>query len=344
MDFAQSFERVLSGEVQGDIVCGDCLEVMAAMPNGCCDLIFADPPYNKGKADWDRGHDWHTWVAEAVRVLKFNGALWIIHDDPDELLDMSRFVMATGRLPRINWITWDKYNGATPSIQWRMNRTKLHPQGKRSFDRDAEYLIYHADDGQWQAQCDKQQGFIFEPLRAYLDDERERAGFSDKEMRHWLGVSLKGGGLLAHYWGRSQWVLPTEEHYYKLRKLFNHGGGEYLCREYKDLRREYEGLCRKYENLRPTFNNPGKVSSVWQGPPGKCDWHPTPKPKWLLERIISTTSNEGDLVADFFMGSGTTAVAAAGLGRNFFGCDTSKEYVKMALERIEKEQAQHLLF
>ncbi len=86
MDFVQRFERVLNSEVPGDIVIGNCLGVMAAMPDGRSDLIFADPPYNKGKADWDKGHDWHGWVAEAVRVLKFNGALWVSHGDPDELL------------------------------------------------------------------------------------------------------------------------------------------------------------------------------------------------------------------------------------------------------------------
>jgi len=98
-------------------------------------------------------------------------------------------------------------------------------------------------------------------------------------------------------------------------------------------------LCAEYEDLSPVFNNPGLVSSVWQGPPAKRTEHETPKPEWLLERIISTTSNEGDLVADFFMGSGTTAVAADRLGRNFFGCDINRQYVDMALKRLDDDRA-----
>ena len=47
----------------------------------------------------------------------------------------------------------------------------------------------------------------------------------------------------------------------------------------------------------------------------------TQKPKALLQRIIETSSNKGDIVADFFMGSGTTGEVALELGRKFIGCD-----------------------
>lgn len=314
------------------IVAGNCLEVMGQMPDGCCDLIFADPPYNKGKADWDRGHDWHGWVAEAIRILKLNGALWVIHDDPEVLIDISRFIVGIGGPPRINWITWDKYNGATAGIRWRMNRTKLHPQGKRSFDQDAEFLIYHTDDGQWRAQCDGQRKFIFEPLRAYLDGELKRSPCTKRWLKEqWMRETGTKSEMPRHWFEMCQWELPTPENYEWLREHLNSNGGNYLCREREDLHREYE-------ELRPTFNNPGKVSSVWQGPPAAKKGHETPKPEWLLERIVSTASNEGDLVADFFIGSGTTAVVADRLGRKFFGCDINPEYVQMSLDRITQDR------
>jgi len=135
--------------------------------------------------------------------------------------------------------------------------------------------------------------------------------------------------------------IQLNEAYQKLRNLLNskgNGTSEYLRREYEDLRREYEDLRREYEDLRPTFNNPGGISSVWQGPIAKRNGHPTPKPLWLLERIIETTSNPGDLVFDPFMGSGTTAVAAQKLGRHFFGCDLSEEYVILTNDRLGKIQ------
>lgn len=61
----------------------------------------------------------------------------------------------------------------------------------------------------------------------------------------------------------------------------------------------------------------------------------TQKPKALLERIIKASSNEGDLVADFFMGSGTTLVVAKELGRNYVGCDINERAVKITKERLE---------
>ncbi len=62
---------------------------------------------------------------------------------------------------------------------------------------------------------------------------------------------------------------------------------------------------------------------------------PTQKPLALLERIIRASSDPGDLVADFFCGSGTTLVAAAKLGRRWLGCDVSPEAVRIARSRLE---------
>ena len=62
--------------------------------------------------------------------------------------------------------------------------------------------------------------------------------------------------------------------------------------------------------------------------------YPTQKPLALLERIVSASSNAGDLVFDPFMGSGTTLVAAKRLGRRFAGCDVSADAVACARARL----------
>jgi DNA modification methylase len=54
----------------------------------------------------------------------------------------------------------------------------------------------------------------------------------------------------------------------------------------------------------------------------------------MLKRIITASSNIGDLVLDPFLGSGTTAVIAKELGRNWIGIERSKKYVDMAKKRI----------
>lgn len=63
--------------------------------------------------------------------------------------------------------------------------------------------------------------------------------------------------------------------------------------------------------------------------------HPTQKPEELFRKLVLASSNEGDLVIDPFLGSGTTAVVAEQLKRNWMGCDLSPEYCRWAVERIE---------
>jgi site-specific DNA-methyltransferase (adenine-specific) len=62
--------------------------------------------------------------------------------------------------------------------------------------------------------------------------------------------------------------------------------------------------------------------------------YPSQKPLALLERIVAAASNPGDLVADFFCGSGTTLVAARNLGRRWLGCDSSPRAVEIARTRL----------
>ena len=64
--------------------------------------------------------------------------------------------------------------------------------------------------------------------------------------------------------------------------------------------------------------------------------YPTQKAEKLLERIIKACSNEGDVVADFFCGSGTTLVAAQNLNRKYIGCDINQDAVNITNERLSK--------
>lgn len=63
----------------------------------------------------------------------------------------------------------------------------------------------------------------------------------------------------------------------------------------------------------------------------------TQKPEELLERIVKMTTQAGDVVADFFAGSGTTLAVAKRMGRAYLGCDLSKEAVQIAEKRLRAE-------
>ena len=72
--------------------------------------------------------------------------------------------------------------------------------------------------------------------------------------------------------------------------------------------------------------------------------HPTQKPVALLEYLIKTYTNEGDLVLDNTMGSGTTGIACINTNRNFIGMELDDKYFEIAKERIEKAIAEKANF
>jgi len=74
------------------------------------------------------------------------------------------------------------------------------------------------------------------------------------------------------------------------------------------------------------------LGDVWEIPQERNNTHPAPFPLQLAERIISST--HAQVILDPFMGSGTTAVAAKNLGRNYVGVELSESYLSMAEDRI----------
>lgn len=95
--------------------------------------------------------------------------------------------------------------------------------------------------------------------------------------------------------------------------------------------------CIFAKRRRTKFNQSCK-SSVWDFPVGRGKIHPTEKPLNLFKYLIESSSCKGDTVFDPCIGSGTTAVAAKDLGRNYIGFELEKEYFDLANERIEKHK------
>ncbi|MCD6460955.1 site-specific DNA-methyltransferase [bacterium] len=90
-----------------------------------------------------------------------------------------------------------------------------------------------------------------------------------------------------------------------------------------------------YLIAKPEFKLAKKANAhgdVWEFGQESKNKHPAPFPVELIERIISSTNAK--IILDPFMGSGTTAIAAKKLDRNFIGIDISPEYCKMAYQRL----------
>jgi site-specific DNA-methyltransferase (adenine-specific) len=91
--------------------------------------------------------------------------------------------------------------------------------------------------------------------------------------------------------------------------------------------------CIFARNKGATFNEHCK-GSVWNFSTVRSKIHPTEKPTKLLEYLISTSSNPGDVVLDPLFGSGSTLLAAKNLSRDFIGIEKDEKYYKAAIERL----------
>jgi adenine-specific DNA-methyltransferase len=307
---------------------GDCLEVMASLPESSVDLIVADPPYHRVKGEaWDRqwktDADYLAWVGRLCegwrRVLKPNGSLYVFASPRMA----ARVECKVGEwFEVLNRITWRKDCG------WAGRQCK---EEMRAFWPASEALVFaehfgadsHAKgESGYGSECDRLRGFVFEPLRAYLDGERKRAGIDRADCNAACGFSRSAGGL------------PTREHYAALQGLFNGKAGapgEHLRREYEDLRREYEDLRRPF-----AVSADVPYTDVWDFPtvqhyPGK---HPCEKPAALLRHVVTASSRPGAVVLDPFMGGGSLGAVCRDAGRRYIGIEMDPHWYAVATRRV----------
>jgi len=319
---------------------GDCLEVMAALPDNSVDLICTDPPYFNVKADWwdkqwEKPAEFLKWLDSIAeqwqRILKPNGSLYCFAS-PKMAARVE--VMLGDRFNVLNNIRWVKEAGWHQKADKEISRMFHSPWEAAIFCEHYGSDNIAKGEAGYIAKCDELRGFIFEPIRAYLDGERERAGFTVRGVAE--AFQKKTGsrtvtGMAGHWFSSVQWTLPTEENYLWLRSLF---GDRQLRQQYEELRQQYEELRQQYEELRRPFSVSADVpyTDVWTFPtvqayPGK---HPCEKPIAMLEHIISASSRPGAVVLDCFAGSGNTLVAAKSLGRQFIGIEIDPHWVSVA--------------
>lgn len=112
----------------------------------------------------------------------------------------------------------------------------------------------------------------------------------------------------------------------------------------KDKRTTFQDVEVFDENKGSFVNKRPKKDDGWRYPKRVIKFkiergiHPTQKPVTLFEYLIKTYTNEGEVVLDNCMGSGTTAIAALNTNRTFIGIEKEKEYVDIANERIKLSQ------
>ncbi|EFX8294169.1 site-specific DNA-methyltransferase, partial [Shigella sonnei] len=185
------------------------------------------------------------------------------------------------------------------------------------------------------------------PLISYFRDARAALGITAKQIADATGKK----NMVSHWFSAGQWQLPNESDYLKLQALFarvaeeKHRRGELeklhhqLVDTYTSLNRQYAELLSEYKHLRRYFGVTVQVpyTDVWthkpvQFYPGK---HPCEKPAEMLQQIISASSRPGDLIADFFMGLGSTVKAALALGRRAIGVELETERFEQTVREVQ---------
>ncbi|MEQ4664383.1 site-specific DNA-methyltransferase [Providencia rettgeri] len=335
-----------------NLVNDDSLSYIKTLPDNCIDLIATDPPYFQVKScnwdnQWENVTAYLSWLdemlAEFWRVLKPNGSLYMFCGSKlaadTELLVRERFDV-------LNHIIWAK-----PSGPWR----RQNKESLRSYFPATERILFAEhyqspykgkSSGYLQRRRELKENTL-KPLIEYFKQARDSLGITAKEIHQATGKQMA-----SHWFGYSQWQLPNESDYLKLQELFNQVAVKQfsdnplssqhadLVSEQKLLNREYHELSQQYQLLRRPFTVTVDVpyTDVWVYPPvqyypGK---HPCEKPSAMMEHIINSSSREGDVVADFFMGSGATIKAALKLNRRVIGVELETErFEQTKLEIIE---------
>lgn len=164
------------------------------------------------------------------------------------------------------------------------------------------------------------------------------AGFLNEiaYFRHWIVwdamSSPLGKTLLPSHYG-ILWYTKEKRGF----KFYDIRSAHPRCRNCGIVLQDYGGKKNKMHPYGPL------ISDVWKDihrikHKKRRDEHPCQLPIPLLERLILMTTDEGDIVLDPFVGTGTTAIAAKRLGRKYIAIDIDSKYVKIAREKLENVQ------
>lgn len=282
------------------LICGDSQQVLPQLPDGCADLVFADPPYrlssggttcrggervsvDKGTWDTSQGlaadHEWNlSWLRQVQRILKPSGTVWV--SGTQHVVFSLGFAMQSLGYQLLNTITWYKPN-ASPNL------------GCRQLTHSTELIL-------WAAPA------AYEPPLYTFHYEALRAANGGVQLRDLWTFSPPAGAERTHGLGDCSCTPPS-----------------CTCAGLAPLP-GHLSIC---------------AVTAWEEAPAHAAGcparpHPTQKPLALLARILAAAASPGHLVVDPFNGSGTTGVAALAAGCQYVGVDVDDHWLALTQRRI----------
>lgn len=286
-----------------NIILGDCIEELKKLDDNSVDLVVADPPYWKViNEKWD--YQWRTENDYVEWSIK-----WIT--------EVSRVLRYGGSFYLFGYfrtlaLLVPYFNDLNLELRQQIiiNKGMRAVSGRatknyKMFPNVTESALFIIKDNK-------------KIIKPFLKEQQEKLGLKSKEINEALGVKSNGGGMWSIYTGKNVCEqFPTEELWNKLSKIL-------------DFKWDYSKIAQ-------TYNPQMGLTDVWDD----IDFyeekrvHSTQKPLKLIKRLILASSNENDLVLDPFGGSGSTAISALHLNRNFITIEVDETYYNEIVNRIQ---------
>jgi DNA modification methylase len=332
------------------LLCGDSTDpaaVQRVVDGAELSLIHADPPYGMGKEadgvlndnlygpklDEFQMRWWNAWLPAVVE----NGSAYIWGNAPDLWRLWWVGGLEDDDLLVRNEIVWDK--GSAMGMRSALEHSYPNSTERCLFlMRGQQFLGNQNKEDFWEG---------YEPLRSWLEGERDRVGWTNRDVNGLTSTQMAG-----HWFSRSQFAPISAQHY---RTLQEAAAGRAFTKSYDDLyddlfaemfpevkgggnaRRELSAQLREQ---RTYFDNTHDVmTDVWAFPRVQGDerhGHATPKPVAMVERAFKTSSQSGDTIGVPFGGSGPEFIAGHRLGRTVVAIELEPAYVDVICRRYQE--------
>jgi len=334
------------------VYCGDCLEQLPKLPDGCVDLIYIDPPFNSNRnyevfwgetkekrAFEDRHESTAAYIdfmrprcVQLARVLKKTGSFYYHCDWHASHYVKVMLDQIFGENQFRNEIVWKRTSSHNdPHGYGNIHDTILFYTASETYTWNVQYGPYTQDyiEAEFRKDADgklvKYENLTGAGVTKGHSGQAWRGVDPSKSGRHWA-IPRR----VLQQFGIDD-TLPTNE---KLESLLAVGrikvdaNGTPLMRGLKTYLDELPGMP-----LQTIWTDIPKVGNTAKERLG----YPTQKPLPLLERIIKASSAENDILLDAFCGCGTALVAAQNLGRQWIGIDISPTACRVMAKRLRTD-------
>ena len=292
------------------LIWGDCLHVMRQLPSESIDLIYIDPPFFSNRnynVIWGDANEKRSfsdiWEGGAGRLPRL-AERSPLRDEAPAQEDRLHLHSLTGTPATTSKLRWTRYlvmTGFLNEIVWHYR--SFHGNVRRYYARKHDTILVYVRSDRWtfnrQFDGNNESTIDFQRWNEYLADDYKILGSN---------MPMQDTRFVRFY---RRWVRQNN--------------------------REPDPDDIVYEVKGQSMDTVWDIKPVDPKDREERIGYPTQKPESLLERIVLASSDEGDIVADFFIGGGTTAAVAERLGRRWVACDQSRVATAVTAERLKAQ-------